>query len=528
MIRKICFSIVLVLICMSTAYGQESGVAALRNEYPLLMQKFGDEVQQQRAAYFFIIDVSGSMNQYKGIVEPALKEFFGSLQDGDYVDVIRFGEEAEKVDGCYGTISRDKIQSLCRNVDNIYFATKPSDPETKSKLWNNTNLANALRTLSSEMHQIGLTDEKGNKMLKFVFFITDFEHEPAQAGGDDWNAIKQQFEHEQQGYNVNLITLQLPGKPTHLQQVRNALPDFFTFQTKVVADGSELSSWFVSLKNHILLDKFKAIVSKKIKDINPQIKPEIDINGDMEITAIWTPNELFDNFSITSLNIDNTDWEVLDFSPLTITEDCIVLPECRVKYKKSSFVPAFINPNAELVATINYNDSLSNELNKLIGEDAPKAQTVTTFIDKTLYCHVWTLGWCVICLALLIIYVTMIFVAMSRNRRWRICGTFYVSQNGVEITQRKRVKGKPQIHIGNGAKDLPVSGCRWQLIIKEKKVPVLVPLLHFRSPGYQTLSPTGNRFKVAGRQYTGNTPAKLFRGGDVIVETDYKVRWINH
>lgn len=64
---------------------------ALANDFPELMKKFGEELKNEHADYVFAIDVSGTMNKYEKIVVPALKSFFRSVQDGDYVSVIKFG-----------------------------------------------------------------------------------------------------------------------------------------------------------------------------------------------------------------------------------------------------------------------------------------------------------------------------------------------------------------------------------------------------------------------------------------------------
>ena len=73
---------------------QQTSMDALKADYPQLMKKFGKELEGQRADYIFAIDVSGTMNKYRETVVPALGEFFKSLQEGDYVSIIKFGGEA--------------------------------------------------------------------------------------------------------------------------------------------------------------------------------------------------------------------------------------------------------------------------------------------------------------------------------------------------------------------------------------------------------------------------------------------------
>lgn len=517
----------LFVVCLPSAFCQRLGLEALNDEYPLLMGKFKDEVHQQKAAYFFVIDVSGSMNQYKPIVEPALKEFFQSLQDGDYVDVIRFGEEAEKVNGCFGDISSEKIVSLCRNVDNIYFKEKPVDTEIKRRFWSNTNLSNAISVLADEMHQLGLTNADGSQMMKFVFLITDFEHEPVSKGNDNWERIRQRFENEHKDEQVKIVALQLPGKATHFNQVRNTFPKHFSFKPQPIADGPALNSWFTDLKNQIMHERFRMLVHGKVKDANIRLLPSIDINGYMTTKVLWTPNELFDGFTITSLSVDNPDWSLDEFVPETITEDSVELPECKLIYKDKPLFPVFSSLYSDIVATIKYNDSLMTELKSLLGNDAPSTSIVTAKVNRSIFSHHLTLEWSIFALILLSLYFIMIFVAMSRNRAGRIKGTFYVAKDGLEITDRKRVNGQNKIAVGAAAPFLPVPDCQWMIEISEKKVPFMIPILHFQSPSYKVLMLRGTEYTVAGKRHRKGTSVRLNRRGTVIVDREYYIHWIN-
>lgn len=525
--KKLVLIFTMVVAFVPHAIGQRLGIDALYDKYPLLMNKFHNEIQQQKAAYFFVIDVSGSMNQYKPIVEPALKEFFQSLQDGDYVDVIRFGEEAEKANGCFGDISSEKKVSLCRNVDNIYFKGKPTDSELKRRFWNNTNLANAIGMLADEMHQLGLTNADGSQMMKFVFLITDFEHEPAMKGNDNWEKIKRRLENEHEDELVKIVALQLPGKATHFEQVRNTFPEHFSFKPQPVADGPALNSWFTDLKNQIMHERFKMLVLGKVKDANIKLSPSVNINGYMTTKVLWSPNELFDSFSITSLYVDNPKWSLNNFAPVTIYNDSVELPECKLVYKNKPLFPIFSSLHSNIVAEIKYNDSLMTELKALLGDDAPSASIVTAETNKSIFSHHLTLGWSIFVLVLLLLYFIMIFVAMSQNRAGRINGTFYVAKDGLEVTDRKIANGQNKIAIGSAAPFLPVPDCQWIVEISEKKVPVLIPILHFQTPSYKILMLRGTEYTVAGKRHRKGTSVKINRLATVIADKEYYIHWIN-
>lgn len=502
--------------------GQKLGIEALcdpNTGYPQLMAKFGNELEQKRADYFFVIDVSGSMNRYQDIVVNALNEFFSSLQDGDYVNVIHFGAEAEVVNGCYGTIDRKKVQSLSSNTNQIYFKEKPSDPSLKERLWNYTDLGNAMHTLANEMHQLGLND------LKFVFIITDFEHDPpsSRRGYEDWDGIRQQFEKEQSQSNVNVITLQLPGNPTHLKQVRDCFPNTFSYQSKAVADGSDLASWFTKLKNNIMLDRFKAIVSRKVQDANLSIVPDVDINGNFNLFVDWKKNELFDSIRVEDLSFSKSDFQVCTSMPLTVVDPTKV--KGRFVHVDQSFFPSFRKLDGSIIATATYasTNSLQEELKRL----GIKVDSATAYceVNRTVFSHPWSLGWCVFALLLVLYYLVMIFVSLNWTRTYRIRGIFYVTDNGASVTNHLNVANRKKICIGQQGYTLQVPNCKWDVEIYEKTYPAIVPLLHLKRPQYRVRLKRGMSMTVANRNYRTGVTAPLARSGSVVVDRIYTIHW---
>ena len=514
-----------VLVCtlsLSQVFGQRFGIEALRDScagYPLLMEKFGQEVEQKKADYFFLIDVSGSMNKYQNIVIPALNEFFSSLPEGDYVNVIHFGAKSEVVDGCYGTIDGNKIQSLRSNTNQIYFNEKPKDKKKREDFWNNTDLENAMHTLANEMHQLGLND------LKFVFIITDFEHDPpaSRRGQEDWTGIRRQFEQQQAQSNVNVVALQLPGNPTHLKQVCACFPETFNYQSKTVADGSDLASWFTRLKNNIMLERFRAVVSKKVQDANLIVEPEVDINGCFKLNTRWQQNELFDSININKLTYSSSEFIIQADLPVIVVEPKTI--EGKFRHVKQSFLPTFRKMDGKITAYAQYAapQALLEELQKL-GINIDSA-TATCDVGRTVFSHPWSLGWCIVLLALILLYCIMFFVSLSQSRSCRIRGTFYVSENGATVTNRLNVTNRKKIGIGKQGYTLQVPNCQWDVEIYEKTYPALVPILHLIRPQYRVILKRGASMKVANRNYRSGVAAPLARKGGVVVDNAFTIHW---
>lgn len=517
--KKVLFGFLITLFCLPHLSGQILGIDALRDPqtgYPQLMAKFGNELEQKRADYFFVIDVSGSMNKYQDIVVKALNEFFSSLQDGDYVNVIHFGAEAEVVNGCYGTIDRKKIMSLSNNTNQIYFNERPSDPVLRERLWNYTDLDNAMHTLANEMHQLGLNN------LKFVFIITDFNHEPSSSrrGQEKWNEVRQQFEKEQNNSNVNIITLQLPGSPTHLQQVRDCFPASFTFQTKTVADGSDLASWFTRLKNNIMLDRFKAIVSEKVKDANLHIVPKVDINGKFELNASWQKNELFDSLQINSVSYSTSEYKVSTKMPVIIVNPKNI--EGKLINSQLSYLPKFRKLDGSLIAVATYatSEEILGELKRL-GIETVSAKA-SCDVKRIIFCHPWSFGWCLTIIIILVCYLILVLHASRRNRKMAISGLFSVERNGKPFTGPYQLRSLKEVSIGNGGNDISVSHCSWQISIFVKSWNAF---LHpFKKPIFKIKLLQGNQYSVNGRSHHSIEQIKISKYTNIDVDGD-RIIW---
>ena len=126
-----------------------------------------------------------------------------------------------------------------------------------------------LHYLADDMKQID------RSRLKFVFIITDFLHDPSPArrGHEDWAGVARRFATEQEGNDVYVFCLQLPGSGRDLEKVRNVFPKRFNFNHVPITSGSALSDWFTQRKNAIMLDKFYALIAHKITPAELAVSP---------------------------------------------------------------------------------------------------------------------------------------------------------------------------------------------------------------------------------------------------------------
>ena len=105
----------LIALCFVMLFGHESVAQTARErleaEYPAVMEQYGKNLQDLKIHYIFVVDVSGTMTEYKEtVVIPGIKNFLETLPEGDYVSLIAFGGKAEEM------CTRSKINAENRKM----------------------------------------------------------------------------------------------------------------------------------------------------------------------------------------------------------------------------------------------------------------------------------------------------------------------------------------------------------------------------------------------------------------------------
>ncbi len=90
----------LIALCFVMLFGQESvaqtAMERLKTEYPAVMEQYGKNLQDLKIHYIFVVDVSGTMNEYRDkVVIPGVREFLETLPEDDYASIIAFGGNAD-------------------------------------------------------------------------------------------------------------------------------------------------------------------------------------------------------------------------------------------------------------------------------------------------------------------------------------------------------------------------------------------------------------------------------------------------
>lgn len=511
--KRIVFILVIVFCFIPLSYGQSR--SSLDEAFPILTKKIN--LQGQRADYIFVIDQSGTMYKYKQDVGYALREFFYSLQDNDYVSIIKFGLKSTNEPNSCGEINNEMRNVLSGYIENLY--TKPERGSSEYRdYYATTDIYQMMSYLDKDLQRT-----EGRHPMKFVFLVSDFVHE---TGAADWKAMKSEFEKHHKDKNVKVFILQLPQQSSGevvYDKVNEVLSSFDVVPTRLeYLSGAALSEWFTQRKDDIQLDRLKQVVKGNIKDIDLQLSPAIDINGNAEIAVRWSPNNLFESIRISNLAVDDEDWEILGFQPTTISTSSMVLPESKIAYKKASFFAPFRRINANITATFAYNDSLMSEMEKLLGNDAPIEPSSSFKLNRMLFCYSLPLGWCVVILLIVLAYIILVIHANRRNHNTTISGRFSVTHDVQTIAGPVAIQPLKQIAIGQEGRQIIIPNCQWRVsIFVQTKNPFLHP---FNKPAIKIRLEQGQGYRVNGRNYTNLQQAKITRYTNFDVD-GYRIIW---
>jgi Mg-chelatase subunit ChlD len=244
------------LLCaiVLAASAQQSGDQAMLNaDFPVLSKRMAQ--QGQSADFVILIDKSRSMNRFWTQVQGAVSSFVQAIPEGDYLSLVAFGNNADYM----GTPTVINAATRANVLNAISDLREP--PDTK------TDLGRALEKCLDELNR-----PNGSK-LKFVFFLTDFNHEPepgspyartADPRDALWQALAQRREHELSDKVMETYALLIPLEPTVGRNLNLGDAVFPRLQRIPVARDT-LGQWFERRRAEIARDKLRAYVSDDLQ-----------------------------------------------------------------------------------------------------------------------------------------------------------------------------------------------------------------------------------------------------------------------
>lgn len=247
MYKKKRIFLVALLTVVATLFGvramAQTAMERLKAEYPAVMEQYGKRLEALKADYVIAIDVSGTMNKYKETVVPALQEFLGSIPDGDYVCILKFGTVTKEA-GLSGQINQGNRASFQQTLEQVY--------ERDNDCFYQTNICKMLEAVHSRLSRPGHND------LQYVFMFTDFV-EDANSTDADWSSIAAKMNAASQKNIVLPFAMQLNGAGAgrDIPKVHNVLSNLRVIN---INSASELNSWFEEQKTDISVSRLKDLI----------------------------------------------------------------------------------------------------------------------------------------------------------------------------------------------------------------------------------------------------------------------------
>jgi len=469
----------------SPLVAQEDPMAALKQNYPKVFGLFQDEMQNMHANYLFAVDVSGTMNRFSSTVIPAMKEFVGSLPDGDHVDIIRFGSEARAKDmGYTGRLEEKFKDDLYRAIDELY--TNPLNRSISGR----TDIPKMMAAVSN-----CLNGYKNND-LNFVFLLTDFLNEesgkqPGLISDATLNEIEQSLYASTMDKPISVVSLQLPYSGNMSNFCLPQIDGLFNkldmdYVSVPVVSGSALSNWFAEQKKQVMWSRLHAIVTKANKEVKVDFDPEIDWDGNVSGLINWQPNKLYREIKVNDISVqDGSGFRFKSDKELTgnaIQDKTVELPLGRLKH--SSW--GFHKYNGDLLADIDLPTPFDEELRGLRVEKPVPSSSIP--VDKFIFTFILPLWLTALLLALLVIYLFLVLGAAKRNRKESFTGSVEVYKGRNLVYENDSIRKKNLVNIPGDLNARGSASVDWALQLKKKPSNIF---LFWKKPTYDLVATTG-------------------------------------
>ena len=498
MTRRLLLTIISTCLTCSYLFAQ-SPLAYLEQNYPQLTELYREELSKYPAHYIFAVDVSGTMNQYSGVVVQALQPFFQALPDNDRVDVIPFGTEAlpNMLSYC-GVINPAVKGALNQNIKNLY-----TDPTYQQGFKGYTDIPKAVSAIAKVLQN------NRDYKVNVIVLLTDFRND---VKGDSPSERKlKPAEIEELNTAIGAATNNIYTRSIALElPVNKNMPGYCLPQLKesvfptegggmeivpLTNPGVMIGQWFEQLKRDIMVTKLKAVIDNANR-LNPiNLKATTNIDGKVEAEVHWTPSKLYPTMQIDSTYMDGTDFVFENNKEnFTQTRDSVLELELgQIKNKSYGFHHLQDSINLGLKLPTPYDDELTS-----LGVRKPLPNTKKAE-DRWLFTFFLPFWLALTLLILLILYIIGVIKAIARNNSLCFKGniTFYDAE-GNQLGDKVRLPQQPssaRLIIGKGGSPrCKVDDAEWQFVIEKKKGN---PFLVFSKPYFVWVK--SQKFVVEGK-----------------------------
>ena len=293
-------SLIFVLLCLLPSVAlraQDDDLTAIRNEYPLLMQRYGDRLESRTAHYIFAIDVSNSMKPFEQTVRDNLTAFVKAVPDGDQISIIVMADKDN-------TEFLDHIQcaTLNSNIRGDIIAALRS-PRFSFNRDGSDGYTMAARVLEA-MNVVNSSD------LTFIYLLTDFEYwthaNHYNKEREDWAALQPLLSDKHRGllcrYGVDLSFGQMKHPEANFKPELDAI--FGPLEYHAASSANLLANWFGHVINQIRANKINAMLKSDWKALCDSSSERIVRHGRTVGYVLTMPeDDLVDGYSVTAAQL---------------------------------------------------------------------------------------------------------------------------------------------------------------------------------------------------------------------------------
>lgn len=500
-------------------FAQSDAKKTMMQEYPKLMEFYGNKIEAQHAHYIFAVDISSSMQPYEAVVKKNFKAFISAIPDGDQITLIRMArEDYTDFVGLFKciTLTRETRKSLIDVLNSPQFTfLKDGNPKNGSDGYTmSKKVLEALNTV-------------GSAELTFIYLFTDFEYWTSKyhynKDEENWEKLTNLLS-EDRKISLCKYGLELNFNDPRLKQqaiFKNELDEIFgKIDYQAVSSAEVLSQWFAHTISNVMAAKMNSMVKKDWLSLQDSLNPAIKIQGNkilMQSRSLTTPLATGLKARLkTPIAWFQPDQDSVTFHPFG-TE----IQLGTVNHIDKTIWPGFLKQEkTDVQLELSLDSPVEQEIKKLLTVNGNHDNIVSFTYQETLempahrlwksYIPLWI--WITVACILSIIVISILYTVflLKVKRSWSIT---VIEKNSEGKT--RRINGDTEnlpYSIGQNGQ-LPVRGANWLLVIKAQKHN---PLFFWKKSGFYLKLEEGTFAEVI-ETYTQETQNTLSVGNEVFL-----------
>ena len=450
------------LAAMMPLRAADDELAALRKDYKMLTNRYGDRLESRTAHYIFAIDVSNSMQNYRDTTRSSIINFINAVPDGDQISIILMGDKAQ-------TVFLDNIQ--CITLDgSVRQAIKEAlrSPRFNFDKDGSDGYTMAYRVLEA-------LNSVGSSELTFLYTLTDFEYWTRDyhynKNAENWASLRDKLSDKHRGMlcgygiEINFDNVRHPEaifKP-ELDMIFGRLDYRPTSSPKL------LSQWFGHVIDNIRANKIYAMLKADWAALTDSCRVQLKASGADVVLKVDIPeSDLIDGYHAHAVPVEG-------FNALPLAESNgdkkAVLgtwQQCR------HWWPCFTRVGGDtMTVEVTYDSRYAKEIASLQelcnGKDGERLESTKNYTLETPTMWVWnsTLAWPLWLLIILVVLAAIASVVYTLTRKYDKRLSFTVYRTGGQLPCNGDTRRYPYT-LGDGC-TLDVPSATWKVRVTTHK-----------------------------------------------------------